>query len=597
VIKKFKPFREIISLRDLCLIDKPVHNGNCIRIVKVPYYSEICLLVTVRCSDPDFFSDQGQTLVDATARKGYGWRLGLSSHGYLRFEDKNPAKNNRRCIDSHVPVHAVADTAKAFQVGLCMPGGAWLHGETSYVGETGSGRLRFFVISGPDRRFSDIGGEDNIDRRDMNPLPETMIIGIDSGGGHEFAGKIVRVAVYNTCRLELFDGLPRKPAGKFLPLVPGGSSFSPRWADKETIEVFTRPEFTATESYWVYLYLKKMPSTCRRLRAWTAWRATSMTPRFFFSTDGEGWKRIVPARVEMRAGDGRNFYVEFNVTGKLRKGGFLASSPPFTEKHREALLEWAAGQPGLAVRRIGKSVEGRPIHVIRAGRAKDGPGSKGVAVICGQHSPMEIMGGHVVRPVIEKLLVHPSLLDHCNFYFVPAVNVDCQHYGGNGLNANRRNTNRCWFTDIQPETRACIDYFNGLKAAGQRFDLAVDIHAGGTFRNHLLFSMGNGKKVKLSSRIIRRQEAWRDLLEKHAGLRRADGRMMKQQDLRATDYFHQTHGAVAFCLELSTCSYFDPVLKRSRPFGQEAFEILAAGMVKAWEEWVSDRQQQGTDAL
>jgi len=533
--EKYKPFRKITSLRDLLVFDNSVKNKSLIRIKKVPYYPELCLMVTLRCSDQELFSGDGQTLVDATAKRGYGWRLGLSPHGYLRFEDHHPDPKKCRCFDSHIPVHAVADTRQAFRVGICMPGGAWLCRKAANAAEMGTGRLRFFVISGPGRRFSDIGGEDNIDRRDMNPLPETMTIGNDAGGGHEFSGRIERVTVYNTCRLELFDGLPRKSADDLLPLIPCGSSFCPRWADDKTLEVFTRPEFSSTESSWVYLALKKMPSACRRLRVWTAWRATSMTPRFFFSVDGNRWERLIPARVDMRAGDGRNFYADFDATGKLRQGGFLASCPPFTAKHREALLDWAASQPELTVRRIGQSVEGRPIHVIRAGRGKDGPGRFGVAVVCGQHSPMEIMGGHVLRPLLEKLLGQPALLGRGNFYFVPTVNVDCQYYGGNGLNANRHNTNRCWFKNLQPETTACIKYFNALKAAGQRFELAIDIHAGGTFRNHLLFSMGNGKKARLSAGAARRQETWRDLLEKHAGIRRVDGRIMAQQDLRATD--------------------------------------------------------------
>ncbi|MEO6908264.1 MAG: hypothetical protein ABI210_10275 [Abditibacteriaceae bacterium] len=43
---------------------------------------------------------------------------------------------------------------------------------------------------------------------------------------------------------------------------------------------------------------------------------------------------------------------------------------------------------------------------------------------------------------------------------------------------------------VQPETQACVSYFDVLRAQGQVFDLAVNVHAGGTFRNHLLFSMG-----------------------------------------------------------------------------------------------------------
>ncbi|MFP3905042.1 MAG: M14 family zinc carboxypeptidase, partial [Armatimonadota bacterium] len=262
----------------------------------------------------------------------------------------------------------------------------------------------------------------------------------------------------------------------------------------------------------------------------------------------------------------------------------LASCPPFLEKDREELLEWTRQHEDVTVTKIGESVLGRAVHAISVGGPKDEPAPHGVAITCGQHSPLEIMGGRVLRPVIENLLNRPELLAECNFHFVPTVNVDCQHFGGNGLNANRRNNNRHWMVNIQPENRACVDYFDSLKEAGQRIDFAMDIHAGGIFRNHVLMHMAQSDTVSLSHEALAAQEQWRDLLEKHAGLRRDDCSSLPQLNLRATDYFHQVHGATAFCLELSTCSFYDPQIRRTRPFGQEAIGILADGLVQAWAE-------------
>jgi predicted deacylase len=185
---------------------------------------------------------------------------------------------------------------------------------------------------------------------------------------------------------------------------------------------------------------------------------------------------------------------------------------------------------------------------------------------------------------MRRLLKRWDLLEVCRFYFIPTVNVDCAHYGGNGLNADRRNTNRHWFDDVQPENAAVISYFDSLRKRGQRIHLALDVHAGGIFRNHVLMPMGSVGGTSPSREALAEQERWLDLLEEHAGLRREDGWPLPQLHLRATDYFHQVHGAVAFCLELSSCSYFDPKEQRTRPFGTEAFEVLAEGLVGAWEK-------------
>lgn len=148
------------------------------------------------------------------------------------------------------------------------------------------------------------------------------------------------------------------------------------------------------------------------------------------------------------------------------------------------------------------------------------------------------MGGHVIRPCIERILKSPALLAPTNFYFVPTMNVD----------------------------------------------FAVDIHAGGIFRNHILMHMGDGEGCTVTRAANVEQEVWRDLLERHAGLRRSDGWALAQMRLRANDYFHQVHGATAFCLELSSCSWFDPTDGHTKAFSTNTFAAVGAGIARACEE-------------
>ena len=581
---KYTPFRNIRTLDDLLLAREMItRTSAAVKLPTDPYYPEITVWAHLRCREDELFSPEGQMLIEGTHRAGEGWRLGLTPHGYLRFE--GGGGEDALVCESRLPVHAVADAGKEIRLGLSLCNYAWQLRDTQYAAEANAySRLRLLASSGAQAPFSPIGGLSGWSRPQLAPVPQRLALGGQSRGHKAFAGQIARLVAYNTARVELFDAQQTRRAAQAVPVIPGGGGFAARWVDDETIEVFTRPEFTQTSSYWVFLRLAEAARSATRLRVWTIPHGgVQMAPTFFWSSDRENWRRVCPARVWM-AEDGADFRVEFDLRGAMSGRGYLASAPPFLDGERAALLEWAQRQPQTTVEQIGKSVGGRPIHVIRVAREGEAAPTRGVAVVCGQHSPLEIMGGRLIRPIITRLLRHTGLLAARQFHFVPTLNVDCAHYGGNGLNLNLRNTNRHWFDDVQPENATAIGYFDRLRAAGQTIDFAVDVHAGGVFKNHVLMHMEPGDAFAPSKQALAEQEVWRDLLERHAGLRRADGCGLPQLKLRASDYFHQIHGCPAFCLELSTCSYFDPQEQRTRAFGVRAFDCLADGLVKAWEE-------------
>ncbi len=573
----YRPFRDIRDIEDLLLLrERPGGAAARAALPEGAYYPEICAWVTLP-GGTDIFPAGGRTLLHATHADGRGWRLLLTEHGYLRFEaegEDGPAG------DSGVPVHAALDAAQDMRLGLSIGNYGWSLRGTVYAAEASSaGRVR--LLAGPaEGALSAIGGlHQGLGRElaealpvDLAPVPETL----------EVTEGAIEVVAYNAQEADRIVSGPGRPAWELLPIIPGGSSFGPRWIDDRTVEVFSRPEFTRTCSYWIFLRVEDLEPMPERLLVRTTWRGgANMTPTFFASHDRQEWRRVAPLRVHMGP-DRTDWAAEFDA--RELAGCFLASAPVFGDEERAALLAWAAAQPHTSVREIGRSVEGRPLHCIRVGAREDGAAPHAVAIICGQHSPLEIMTAHVIEPMIRRLLERPELLEACSFWFVPTVNVDCAHYGGNGLNAARRNLNRHWFTDIQPETACVIEMLEGVLAAGQRIDLGIDMHAGGIFRNHVLMHMGASDEVAIGEEAAAAEETWRDLLERHAGLRRADGQALAQQKLRASDWLHQVAGATGFCLELSSCSFFDPREGRTREFSQEAFEVLAEGIVAACEE-------------
>ncbi len=581
----YRPFRNIRSLDDLLLVEREwTARGVSVKLPPAPYYAEICAWVNVRCAEDDLVRGTEQTLMAGMLGGDTAWRLLLTPHGYLRFEAGQG--DGRLAADAVLPVHACVDAGHEFRLGVALSNYAWALRDTPYAEEARDySHVQLLAARGRAAPLELIGGGGIRLPTELAPVPDHLLVGASAGRTSRFTGRIVRVTALNTGRLALVGARGAHSAARFLPPLPGGGGFAPRWVSEDTVEVCTWPEFSQTASYWVFLKLNAVQRAPKWLRVHTiAHGGPNMTPTFFWSSDRKRWRRIVPSRIHLPT-PGHEFTVEFEVTPAMARGGYLASGPVFGDEEREALLQWAQGRRHTTVGEIGRSVEGRPIHAIRVGPA--GPTPHGVAVVCGQHSPLEIMGGRVIEPIIRRLLRTPQLLRACSFHFIPTVNVDCAHYGGNGLNANSRNTNRHWFDDIQPENAAVREYFDALRQAGQRFDFAIDIHAGGTFRNHVLMPMGPGEGQELSASEAAEQELWCEALERYAGLRKADGWPLPQLRLRASDYFHQVHGCPAFCLELSSCSYFDPVAQQTRVFGTPAFERVAEGLVRAWEERLS----------
>lgn len=275
--------------------------------------------------------------------------------------------------------------------------------------------------------------------------------------------------------------------------------------------------------------------------------------------------------------DGTEFGFDLRLTPREAKGCWVSCAIPFLESDRAELIEWAAGRLGASVECIGKSVLGRPIELIRVGA--DNPEMR-IALLFGQHSPMEIMAAHLIRPLLAE--AHGlGLLERVEFHIVPTVNVDCAHYGGNGLNANRLNTNRHWFDGLQPETAACIDYFDRMREQGDGLDFALDFHAGGTFRNHLIFYPDRAVGSPAPRGVMGRITPWREALERHAGFRRCDSRPTTLVQLMAKDYFIRRCRCPALTVELSTTSYFDPEEGVIRPFSTGMFDVVGRGIARA----------------
>ncbi len=361
--ERCEPFRGIRRVKDLLLVES-APNGSAVDIADEPYYAEIAVWVNIRCSEEDLFCPSGRVLIEGLRDGAPGWRLVLTPYGYLRFE---ACGQGAFVSESVLPVHACVDCAHAFRLGLAIGNYAAMLRDTPYAQEAAAySRLRL-LGGAPDGPLRLLGGSQGPLPIDLWPVPAQLRVpwcakrDEAAGGGREGALRdgvgstqregpsdegggsgVFGLVAYNTDRIEAIEAARRPGAAEVLPIVPGGGGFEPNWLDEYTLEVFTRPEFTQTSSYWVLLRLVDPPARLRRLRIWTIWHGgANMTPTFFWSPEGAVWERVVPAAVHMDPA-GKDFRVEFDITPEMRRGGLLASGPVFGDAQRGELLRWAS---------------------------------------------------------------------------------------------------------------------------------------------------------------------------------------------------------------------------------------------------------------
>ncbi|MEM9624295.1 MAG: M14 family zinc carboxypeptidase, partial [Pseudomonadota bacterium] len=197
------------------------------------------------------------------------------------------------------------------------------------------------------------------------------------------------------------------------------------------------------------------------------------------SNDGNRWQRLSAERIEVAA-DGRS------VTLRLKKGTAplwvagqeLLTSDYYTQWYRQLRAEY-----GASMREIGKSVAGRPLHVLETN-----PGARHTLMLVGRQHPPEVSGALGMYHFIQRLLEgyhqdncrDPAL---CEFYqqfnlvMVPLMNPDGVALGHWRHGLGGLDLNRDWGPFSQPETRAVRDEIERLVRIGKPPVAFLDFHS------------------------------------------------------------------------------------------------------------------------
>lgn len=159
-----------------------------------------------------------------------------------------------------------------------------------------------------------------------------------------------------------------------------------------------------------------------------------------------------------------------------RDAVWLAYFEPYSQERHLGLLGRALGAPGVALTRLGSSVQGRDIDLIEIGDARAGLPS--VWVIARQH-PGETMAEWFVEGMVEALLdaacpVARAIRQRAVLRIVPNINPDGAFLGNLRSNAVGINLNREWLAPSTARSPEILCVQEAMAKSG--VDLFLDIH-------------------------------------------------------------------------------------------------------------------------
>ena len=531
------------------------------------FFSEIFLELIV---DLDDIFDRERILFRGVTGKN-SWTLLIDRFGYLILKEP---ENDVPIAKAPMPLSLFAK-GKNDKIGLVIANPAYVFRESAWKNESlAYCRVLLLWSPNPQTPFKVIC-DTELKNFQLNPVPERIEIPNDS--------KVRCAKAFNTSRHRIFEIENDEDGPEIVSNFENASRVFSFWrSDENMLNIFTGPEFVRSDSYWLFCKVTGAKPNETRLRInhifGYAKRTPGMAPRFFWSSDRNTWSEC---EMVEPVDDTGNYYPLLKAPAE---NFHLSTSIPFLTKELNTLLETADESDFIKNEVIGESVGGNEIHLLRmTDDSLPSTEKKQIALIIGQHSPMEMIGAHLIAPMIDYLAANPELLKKFELHIVPIVNIDCATWGSDGVNLNKRNTNRCWFENIQPETRSVIDYFT---TAAKKIDIFIDIHAGGLWRNHTLLRISpdflKERFPGTADQLIKKQNNFNHLLEKHAGIRFQDGMDHIFRSCCAKDWFKVNYPDGVSCdLELSTCTWFDPKDKKTKPVTQESLKVVGTGLIQA----------------
>jgi hypothetical protein len=192
----------------------------------------------------------------------------------------------------------------------------------------------------------------------------------------------------------------------------------------------------------------------------------------FVSANGREW-RVTPTKLL----PGHRLQLTVEMPGPEL---YVARLEPYRISDLDKLLGAIKGHPRVEVTRIGKTVEGRDLEIVRVGD----PGAPYRVLLRARAHAWEPGGNWVVQGLIQRLLrddeaARRYLGRYC-VYALPMANKDGVAHGRTRFNMLGADLNRNWDRpadpELAPENRTLETWVEAMIKEGLRPDLALDLH-------------------------------------------------------------------------------------------------------------------------
>ncbi|NQT16472.1 MAG: peptidase M14 [Planctomycetes bacterium] len=192
----------------------------------------------------------------------------------------------------------------------------------------------------------------------------------------------------------------------------------------------------------------------------------------YVSPDGKNWRAC---ETELLDGDRLKLTLRMEADEM-----YVARLEPYRLSDLEELLDAIRDSPHVEIKKIGETIEGRPLEIIRVG-SHDAPHR---VLIRARAHPWEPGGNWVVQGMIRRLLKDDkkarAYLDRYAVYIMPMANKDGVARGWTRFNTAGKDLNRNWDIPADPayapENHALETWIGSMITQQRKPDLMIDFH-------------------------------------------------------------------------------------------------------------------------
>lgn len=230
-----------------------------------------------------------------------------------------------------------------------------------------------------------------------------------------------------------------------------------------------------------------------------------------YTCDGKNWNLMAVGTMDT-AKNGGTYTAKHTFECDLAE---IATYYPYKYSDIQNYINTIKTKPNVIVSVIGKSIEGRDIHLIEITDAGVSELQKKHVIIQTRQHPGETAGSFVLQGMIDDLLANGGdTTKKFHFYIVPDTNPDGIYHGFTRHNAVAGCTssnllcdmNRQWGGTNNPDVNVMRNKYLQIESQ-YGIDVFIDIHglAGGEERTGIL---GNGPLMQKFTDLMRRKSNW-----------------------------------------------------------------------------------------